>query len=221
MDQLTQSTLLSIQVGMPARHGADAISDKSWQSGIFKLPVSAPVWLGALNLTGDGQDDLTAHGGLFRAVLLYSADHYPAWRDELAMPALPYGAFGENFTISHLTEQSVCIGDIFDVGDVQIQVSQPRQPCWKLARRWGLKDLTACVKRTGRGGWYARVLREGFVEPGIAVTRVSQPFPDLTIARVNRLLDTMDDPDLMTALSRCDALTPEWREYFYEQANEA
>ena len=116
----------------------------SW--GYARLPSKGrcssarPTWI------GDGQADRKNHGGPYRAVLGYSADHYPVWREDLDMPDLPYGAFGENFTIAGLDEESVALGDVFRVGDqVVLQVSQPRAPCWKLARRWEIKDLTARV----------------------------------------------------------------------------
>src|SRR5258707_6235383 len=113
-------TLLSIHVGKPARRGivgSDDPMQHPWRSGIFKQPISGSVQLNALNLEGDGQADLKNHGGPFRAVLAYSAEHYPVWRTELNMPDLPYGAFGENFTISGLDENTVSIGDIFAISD--------------------------------------------------------------------------------------------------------
>src|SRR5690606_18685860 len=108
--------------------------DRPWTTGFFKEPTLGPVWLGRTNLEGDGQADLVHHGGPDKAVLAYSADHYAAWREVLNNPALPFGAFGENFTIEGLKEADVCIGDTWKVGDeATIQLSQPRQPCWKLA----------------------------------------------------------------------------------------
>src|ERR1041385_7165158 len=124
-------TLLSIHVGKPANHGLAGSDDPTqhpWFSGIFKQHVSGPVRLGKINLEGDGQADLKNHGGPFRAVLGYSAEHYPIWRQELNMPDLPYGAFGENFTISGLNEETVFLGDIYGIGDIRLQVAQPRQP---------------------------------------------------------------------------------------------
>ena len=103
--------------------------------------MEGKVWLDRCNLFGDGQADLKNHGGHEKAVLAYSVDHYPDWRIELNHRELPYGAFGENFTIEGLAEKSVCIGDTYVAGDVRLQVSQPRQPCWKISRRWQIKDL--------------------------------------------------------------------------------
>ena len=133
------------------------------------------VFVGRTNLVGDGQADLENHGGIDKAVLAYSADHYPKWRRELSLPDMPYGAFGENLTISGLSEESVCIGDTLRIGTVTFEVSQPRQPCWKLARRWRMHELTGLVVRNGRSGWYLRVLEEGWIEASMPVMLIGPP----------------------------------------------
>ena len=209
--------LLSIQVGKPKRHGTvGSQDDKPWQSGIFKAAVEGRVRLGSLNLEGDGQADLKNHGGPFRAVLGYSADHYPIWREELNFPDIPYGAFGENFTISGLDEETVCIGDIYSIGDeVQVQVSQPRMPCWKLARRWNMKDLTARVFDHAWGGWYHQVLSEGYVEGGMSIKLLDRPYPKFPVAYVYALMNEwMDVPEDVAALTQLEPLSPGWREHF-------
>ncbi|RMD61489.1 MOSC domain-containing protein [Candidatus Parcubacteria bacterium] len=183
--------LISIQVGRPRQlgiEGAPDPMDRPWVTSFFKDPVDGPVWLGLTNLAGDGQADRENHGGPDKAVLAYAAAHYPLWRSELGRPDLPFGAFAENFTIEGLTEASVCIGDVYAIGDVRVQVSQPRQPCWKIARRWRIKDLTARVRETGRTGWYLRVLAEGYVEPGLPVTLIERPYPQWTVARATEIM---------------------------------
>ena len=135
--------LVSLQLGLPARRGTEGSRDPrraAWTSGIYKDPVDGPVALGLDHFAGDGQADLQSHGGPDKAVLAYSADHYPGWREELRLEMNP-GAFGENLTIAHQDERSVCIGDSYAIGGARLQVSQPRLPCWKLARRWDLPDL--------------------------------------------------------------------------------
>ncbi len=106
--------------------------DRPWSTEFFKEPVQGMIWLGSTNLAGDGQADLKHHGGVEKAVLVYAAEYYPSWRSRLNLPNLSHRAFGENFTVADQTEASVCIGDIYDIGEVQVQVSQPRQQCWKL-----------------------------------------------------------------------------------------
>ena len=132
-------------------------NEEPWTTGIFKTTVCGPVWLGKLNLAGDAQADLSVHGGIHKAVNVYPSEHYSYWRQDIHLPDMPYGAFGENFTTYGLLEDEVCIGDMFGIGDAVVQVSQPRQPCWKLERRWGIKDFVIRIKETGRIGWYLRV----------------------------------------------------------------
>lgn len=215
---MTDGIILSIQVGKPRRMGvpnaADPL-DQEWESGIFKAPVSGPVHLGLRNLAGDAQADLVAHGSPDQAVLLYAAAHYPEWRTTLGKPEMTYGAFGENFTVDGLTEANVCVGDTFAVGGALVQVSQPRGPCWKLARRNRVPDLHLQVQHNGRGGWYVRVLREGTVETGMPLALVQRPYPELTIELVNNVLYRREaDPTVRVALAACPLLSATWRRIF-------
>src|ERR1700676_163268 len=126
---VTPSILYSIQIGTPKSYGFEEAvdtQDKPWTTGFFKTPIEGPVFVGTANLAGDGQADLKNHGGVDKAVLAYSADHYPEWREERRMPDMPHGAFGENLTIAGLSEESVCIADISRIGEATSEVSQPR-----------------------------------------------------------------------------------------------
>ena len=179
-----KSTILSIQIGKPRQQVATDPHDKPWTTGFFKQPVGGPVWVGRLNIEGDGQADLENHGGPDKAVLAYSADHFADWIAELGQQVPDAksdslcGSFGENLSIAGLTETDVCIGDIWQAGDVRFQISQPRQPCWKLGRRWRRADLPKRVVQSGRTGWYLRVLDEGTLSPGDELTLLERPQPD-------------------------------------------
>ena len=200
-------TLLSIQVSPPRSYGVEGASDpldRPWTTGFYKEPVVGPVHLGSTNLEGDGQADLVNHGGPDKAVLAYSADHYPVWRSELGMPDLAFGAFGENFTVTGQTEKDVCLGDRWVLGEVRLEVSQPRLPCWKLARRWRIKDLALRVDRTGRSGWYFRVVQEGSVTANQVWSLEHRPFPEWTVARANELW--LHDKTNFTDASELEAL---------------
>ncbi|MFZ3199621.1 MAG: MOSC domain-containing protein [Candidatus Acidiferrales bacterium] len=214
--------LCSIQVGAPRSYGReDAVDahDKPWTTGFFKTPVAGPVFAGTMNLVGDGQADLENHGGVDKAVLAYSADHYPKWRDELRMPDMPHGAFGENLTISGLNEKSVCIGDIFRIGKVTFEVSQPRQPCWKLARRWRMHELVRLVVHNGRSGWYFRVLEEGWIEARMPVELIERPNPAWPVARANEILHhRQTDLPLTLALADVPGLSDAWVEELRDRA---
>jgi len=207
---------------MPQNYGSgDALDphDKSWTTGFFKLPIKGPVFAGTTNLVGDGQADLINHGGSDKAVLAYSADHYPKWRDELHLPGMAYGAFGENLTIVGLSEESVCIGDIFSIGKVTFEVSQPRQPCWKLARRWRLHELPGLVVRNGRSGWYLRVLEQGWIEAQSRVVLIERPNPEWSIARANEILHHRKmDLARSLELAAVPRLADTWAEELRERA---
>ena len=138
--------------------------DKDWTTGFFKKPVEGKVWLGYEGLDGDAQSDRKNHGGSDKAICAYCSDHFSYWSKQLIN--VSGGAFGENLTLSGITERDVRVGDIYELGECLVEVSQPRQPCWKLARRWRIKDLSAQVEKTGFTGFYFRVIRNGFIERG-------------------------------------------------------
>lgn len=176
------ATIVSVQVGVPTR-----LEDgrRRWETSFVRRPSPERRRLFFTHLEGNVQADTKNHGQPGQAVLVYAAAHYPAWREELGRPEIGPGGFGENVTVEGLTEASVCIGDIFAVGEALIQVTGPRYPCAKIGRRWGVKGLTERVAATGRTGWYCRVVREGLVEPGIPMDLVDRPHPDVSVALVN------------------------------------
>ena len=125
---------------------------------------------------------------------------------------MAFGAFGENLTVTGLLEEAVCIGDVFQAGDAQLQISQPRGPCWKLARRWGVRGLEKRFSVTGRTGFYLRVLQEGTITPGAALERIERPAPEWSVLRAHRLLeDSRSDPEAAAALSELPFLSQSCR----------
>lgn len=216
-------TLISIQVGQPQTHGRpDAIdpTEKPWTSAIFKQTVAGPLLLSRTNLAGDRQADLENHGGPDKAVNAYASEHYSYWQEVLGITLLPNGAFGENFTTAGLVEDVVCIGDVFKIGKAVVQISQPRQPCWKLARRWRIKDLALQVQETGRTGWYFRVLDEGEVEAGNTFTLVERRHPQWTIATANEIMHRRKtDFDAAHALASCPDLSISWQQSLSKRAS--
>ena len=199
------ATILSIQVGLPQTMSYPQAKDahaETWRSGIYKKPVSGAVWASRTNLAGDGQADLGVHGGPDKAVYAYPSEHYPLWRAELGLAEMAFGGFGENLTVSGLLELEVSIGDVYRAGEALLQISQPRGPCWKLARRWGIKGLEKRFSVTGRTGFYLRVLQEGNVEAGLDLELVERPSPEWTVLRVHRLIeDVKSDLQAATLLS--------------------
>ena len=142
-----QATLQSVQAGK-IRSYQDA-DGKTWESAIDKIPVTGPVEVQTHGLVCDQQADLKHHGGIDKAVLGYSCDHFAQWQTEISEWSVGAGCFGENLTIAGLTETDVCIGDVFQIGNCQLQVSQPREPCWKLAKKSGVDKLAVRVQKLG------------------------------------------------------------------------
>ncbi len=207
--------VISLQVGLPKTvgivEGADP-HDQRWTTGFFKHPTTASLWLGRLNLDGDGQADLDNHGGPDKAVNVYPGEHYPYWTQTIGLTNLQAGGFGENFTTEGALESDICIGDVFEIGESRVQVSQPRQPCWKLARRWGVKDLALRVQETGRTGWYFRVLREGHVRAGSDLVLVDRPYPRWTVSAANQVMHhRLNDRQAARELANCVPLSSRWR----------
>jgi MOSC domain-containing protein YiiM len=219
----TKAALSSIQVGLPCGYGSEEAADphdKPWTTGIYKNGVQGPVFVGTTNIRGDGQANLKSHGGIDKAVLAYSADHYPEWRERMGIPDMAHGGFGENLTIAGWSEESVCIGDVFRIGPVIFEVSQPRQPCWKLARRWRMHELVGMVVRNGRGGWYLRVKQEGLIEAGMPVELVERPNPGWTIATANQILHHFPtNLELTLALAEVPRLADAWVRELRERAD--
>jgi MOSC domain-containing protein YiiM len=156
-------------------------------SGISKNQVNRSIFVTTEGLAGDEQADLVNHGGPDKAICVYSFDHYPHWENVLHR-TLPYGSFGENFTVRNMREGEVHIGDSFRIGEALVQISQPRQPCWKLAMRWGLEELPFLVTESGTTGFYFRVLQPGEVAAGDELVRVETHPAHITVTEANRLM---------------------------------
>lgn len=183
-------------------------------SGIDKRPLAGPWIITATGLVGDAQADLKVHGGPEKAIHHYPREHYAAWQAEIGPhPLLAQGgAFGENLSTFGCTEASIAIGDTLRFGSAVLQVSQGRQPCWKLNARFGRTDMAFAVQKTGRAGWYYRVLEPGQAEPGDALHLVDRPHADWPLTRLTRLLyrDTMA-LDELAEMAELPILAEGWR----------
>lgn len=155
-------------------------------SAIAKQPLRESVAIGTLGLAGDEQGDPRLHGGPDKAVHHYALEHYADWRGELgALPVLDApGAFGENLASTGVTEATLCWGDRVRIGTALLEVSQSRQPCWKLNTRFGVRDMALRLQRSGRTGWYYRVLEPGQVQAGDAIELMARPHAAWPLVRV-------------------------------------
>jgi MOSC domain-containing protein YiiM len=175
--------LISINVAQPV--DVPSTARGTVRSGIYKLPVAGRVRVGTLNVEGDDQGDHVNHGGPDQAVYVYAAEDYLFWAKELGREFTKYGWFGENLTIEGASSDSVCVGDVWDVGGARLQVTWPRSPCYKLDHKMGIKDFSGRFARTGRVGFYLRVLAEGNVEAGDDVTRVERALECVTVRQLS------------------------------------
>jgi ferredoxin-NADP reductase/MOSC domain-containing protein YiiM len=177
--------LLSVNVGLPR--------DIEWQgktvhTAVWKTPVQGRRMTRRLNVDGDGQGDLTGHGGEHRAVFVYQIDSYRYWENQLGRNDFTYGQFGENFTVDGLADTEVCIGDHYRIGDALFEVTQPRVTCYRVGIRMNEPRMAALLVSHGRPGFYLRVIEEGEVEAGDEIVEVTSGPERMTVAEVNALL---------------------------------
>jgi MOSC domain-containing protein YiiM len=207
--------VVSVNVGLPR--------EVDWQgrkvvTGIFKEPVPGRVMVRPLNLDGDGQADLTVHGGVNKAVYAYPSEHYGYWRVELPGVDLPWGMFGENFTTEGLLEDTVYIGDRFRIGEAEVIATEPRMPCYKLAIKFGRPDIIKRFLASRRTGFYFAVAREGMVGAGDAIELIERQQQEITVADITRLYGF--EKDNVKGLRRAiqtETLPENWKGYFRHQ----
>jgi MOSC domain-containing protein YiiM len=204
--------ILSIQTGRVQTVGSDSDDAELWTSAIRKAKVSGTARVHQTGIVGDEQADMVHHGGSDKAILAYAAQHYDQWNAEFPDKCFEAGGFGENLTVTDLDESLCCIGDIFRVGDCVLEISQPRQPCWKLSRRWDLPRLAVLVQQNGRTGWYLRVVEPGQIEAGMTLELISRPFPEISVQWANTVMYAKPRrPADDQRLSQCPALSDAWR----------
>ena len=208
--------VLSVNVGLP--------KDVEWKgkhvkTGIFKTPVSSgAVNVRTLNAEGDGQADLSVHGGPTKALYVYPSEHYEFWRTELPGTSMPWGMFGENLSTRGLMEDEVQIGDEFRIGTVRVRITEPRMPCYKLAIRFERDDIVRRFLESGRSGFYFSVLQEGRVQEGDAIEPIKRGRQHVMVADVSRLYTTdRDNVELLQRVVALDALGESWRQYFLKR----
>ena len=180
-----RATVLGVCTG---RVGDLGTARRPMPSAFVKAPVDGRVPLGRLGLPGD-EHVYEHHGGPDMALLVYPVEHYAAWRRELGLELPDLAAFGENLTTQGFTEHDVHVGDVFSIGTALVQACQPRTPCYKLAARFGIKDMAVRVQATGRTGYLLRVLTEGEIGAGDQLVLRDREDHGLTIAEAGRIVN--------------------------------
>lgn len=191
-------------------------------SGIFKRPVRGAVQLTVEGLAGDHQGDRRHHGGAQKALHHFPAEHYAAFvrRWPQLGDLLCPGTLGENLSTHGMTERQVCIGDIFGFGTARIQVSQPRQPCWKISHRLGVDEASLFVAQQGLTGWYYRVLDAGTVQAGDVLELLERPAPELSLARYWQVINAhRPNAELLRQIAAAPGLAPDKAARLNERAD--
>jgi MOSC domain-containing protein YiiM len=208
--------IISINITSPAPVSLDGGPNKI-RSGFFKLPVTQSIFLDYLGFEGDGVGNTKIHGGEDKAVCAYCTEHFSYWTDKLPREILP-GSFGENLSLLGMLETEVNIGDVFEMGAAKVQVSQPRQPCFKLNKVFKDQSMACSVKKTGFSGYYFRVLKPGLVKPGSRVTKIK--YGSFSIEKANALLRKGgSNVEQIQELISLSELSDDWREMLQKRLN--
>ncbi|UHA72124.1 MOSC domain-containing protein [Paenibacillus sp. 481] len=207
-----QGTIVSLNVAMPSE--SLVYRGKPVLSGMVKQPLSEPTMLHELGFEGDGVADTKHHGGRDKAVCVYAAEHYAYWSSEWNRE-LPHAAFGENITTSGMLEHEIHVGDTFKLGEAVVQISQPRQPCFKVAARYDMKEVPVWMQDTGYTGYYVRVLQPGLVRPDDKLERISVDPNGVTVQYANEVMHhKRDGEDGVRKMLAVKALSRSWRATF-------
>jgi MOSC domain-containing protein YiiM len=206
--------ITSINVASPTLVSLGKATNKV-KSGIFKNPISQPILLDYLGFESDGVGDSRIHGGKDMAVCVYCVDHFSYWEEKYQRKILP-GSFGENLSVSGMSEEIINIGDIFEVGQTQLEVSQARQPCHKLNKIFNDQSMACDIKKTGFSGYYLRVLKPGLIQPGTSIKRIYEG--SYSIEKANALLRKGGaNIAYMKELIDLPALSDGWRVMFQKR----
>lgn len=203
------ASVTELRIGVPAPLGPQGAP-----SSINRKRVEGRVKALPLGFVGDRVGDPVHHGGLDKAIHAYSCAHYPIWQRDFPETAAHFtlGAFGENLAVEGLTERDLCIGDVFTLGSARLQVSQARQPCWKLNIRFERRDMSRLVQDSGRTGWYFRVLDPGEIGAGDEFARIARPNPSWPLDRVWRFLyRERPETEAIEEFRALEGLSASWR----------
>ena len=203
------------------RGGIRPLPPDNQPTGIFKYPIEMPVWVGREGLAGDAQADRRVHGGPEKALHQYPVAHYArlaaAFPDAASL--LVPGALGENLSVPDWNESTLAIGDIFQLGDARIQVSQPRSPCWKIDHRFSSEGMAQFIAEQRVTGWYFRVLEEGAVEPGADFARIERNPAPVSVADLLALwAEHRPDPGWLIDVARTPGLSAGWVKKLVDRA---
>lgn len=206
--------VISTNIGNPTSF---VWNGKEEQTGIFKYPTTDALFLGKNDVSKDTVIDRVHHAGINKACYLFSVDQYPYWKNLYPSLNWDWGMFGENLTIKGLDESKVRIGDIYKIGGALVQVSQPREPCYKLGVRFGSQEILRQFINHNHPGTYVRVLEEGEVQKGDAVALQQQSKNTLTVQQFYELVYAKEKPKAMLQLFMSNESVPQYKKERYKK----
>ena len=208
--------LVSLNIALPETVNLGG-GNKKCRTGFFKKPIKEKIFLSELGFNGDGVGDTRIHGGMDLAVCAYFTGHFSFWEDELNRE-IEAGAFGENLSLAGINETQIHIGDKFSLGDAEIEVSQPRQPCHKLNKRFQFQGMACKVQTTGYTGCYFRVKKPGWIKPDFVIKKLCDGDKKISIDMVNILMfKEKKNSNLLKKVVQLDTLSVEWRDKFLKR----
>ncbi len=214
------SSIVSLQVGKVRTIKDENMKEGQWTTGSYKEPVSNIRDVGFDGIEGDEVSDLIHHGGEHKAIFANSILNYPLWEEYLEVDKLSFGSLAENLTLDKIKEEDVCIGDIHKIGTIVLEVSQPREPCWKISKKHNNKTFTKHIYDTGRTGWYYRVLEEGQIKKGDNIDFLKRIDNPITILKANEILrDPSSDIQTANYLLKLDLLGEPFRKSLTKKLN--
>ncbi|MFI0430031.1 MOSC domain-containing protein [Mariniflexile sp. HMF6888] len=182
---------------------------KEETTGIYKKPTDRPIYIGKTDVKNDEVSDREHHGGFYKACYMFSAEQYSYWKNLYPNLDWNWGMFGENLTVSEFDETQVYLGDIYKVGKALVQVSQYREPCYKLGYKFGTQTVLKQFIEHGFGGTYLSILEEGYVNVNDTFVLVKRPEHRISVANLFRLIHSKDkDQDLLKIVVNSEAIPP-------------
>ncbi len=202
--------VISTNLGSPTKFSWNG---KEEQTGIFKYPVEEPIFLGTTKVEKDTITDRKHHGGSFKACYLYSSNFYPYWQERYPLLDWDWGMFGENITIDKMEESELLIGSVYSLGNALVQITIPREPCYKLGVRFQDQEIIKAFVDHGHPGTYIKVLKEGAVQNGDIFSLQEKANHNVSIADFYSMLYAKEkDQDLLNTVLGLDAIPERTRD---------
>ncbi|MDH7446535.1 MOSC domain-containing protein [Aquimarina sp. 2201CG14-23] len=206
--------VISTNIGMPK---TISWRGKDVKTGIYKYPVDKPIFLDREDVEGDHVVDRKVHGGIDKACYLYSANHYPFWKEKYPDLEWNYGMFGENLTVEGFDERNIKIGAIYKLGSATVQISRPRQPCYKLGIKFGTQKILKQFIDSLFPGVYVRILQPGVVNTKDEFTLIEDTNDGVSVSEIYTLIyhyDKSKHADILSKALNNNLVSDSDKKYF-------